>query len=159
MSRAQEVIGEPPGRIAPARYMKGAFWRHFAVKYPEANWMHKKMLRVHGKVQRALADSGTAAGRDELWQAQCNCPYWHGVFGGLYAPHLRSALLHHLIQAETLLDSLEPAAKNPSPRVESRDFDRHVAACHEGSRHLPARLLPVIDDEMQRRVVHLSRFR
>ena len=43
--------------------------------------------------------------------------------------------------------------------VESRDFDRHVAAYREGGRHLPARLLPVIDDEMYRRVVHLSRFR
>jgi hypothetical protein len=27
-----------------------------------------------------------------LYRGQCNWPYWHGVFGGMYLPHLRSAL-------------------------------------------------------------------
>ena len=32
--------------------------------------------------------------------AQGNDPYWHGVFGGLYLPHLREAAYSHIIQAE-----------------------------------------------------------
>jgi alpha-amylase len=42
--------------------------------------------------------------RDHLYRGQCNCPYWHGAFGGIYLPHLRNAVYHHLIEADTLLD-------------------------------------------------------
>lgn len=42
--------------------------------------------------------------RTELYRGQCNCPYWHGAFGGLYLPHLRNAIYKHLIQADTLLE-------------------------------------------------------
>jgi len=38
---------------------------------------------------------------------QCNDPYWHGVFGGLYLPHLRQSAYIHLIEAEKKL-SLDP---------------------------------------------------
>ena len=41
---------------------------------------------------------------DHIWQAQCNCAYWHGVFGGLYLPHLRFGLYRNLIQAQAKLD-------------------------------------------------------
>jgi alpha-amylase len=40
-----------------------------------------------------------------LLRAQCNDAYWHGIFGGLYSPHLRTALWHELILAETLADA------------------------------------------------------
>ena len=43
---------------------------------------------------------------DHLYQSQCNDSYWHGVFGGLYLPHLRSAVYEHLIQAEFLADTV-----------------------------------------------------
>jgi hypothetical protein len=36
----------------------------------------------------------------DLYKGQCNDPYWHGVFGGLYLPHLREAAYHHLLEAE-----------------------------------------------------------
>jgi len=39
-----------------------------------------------------------------LYRGQCNCPYWHGVFGGMYLPHLRSALYRELIKADKLTD-------------------------------------------------------
>ena len=44
--------------------------------------------------------------RVELYRAQCNCSYWHGAFGGLYLPHLRNAVFHHLIAADTLLEQI-----------------------------------------------------
>lgn len=38
-----------------------------------------------------------------LYRAQCNCAYWHGVFGGLYMPFLRVAVYRELLRAENLL--------------------------------------------------------
>ena len=44
--------------------------------------------RRQDKAFRAIARSGGTL----LLRSQCNDAYWHGVFGGLYAPHLRTAL-------------------------------------------------------------------
>ncbi|MCK7583569.1 MAG: DUF1926 domain-containing protein [Chromatiales bacterium] len=46
------------------------------------------------------ASAAPAEARTDLYRAQCNDPYWHGVFGGLYLPHLREAAYHHLLEAE-----------------------------------------------------------
>ena len=89
-------------------FIKGGFWRNFLSKYPESNHMHKRMLMVSRKVREAIdtGRKGSEASRmvDHLYQSQCNDAYWHGVFGGLYLPHLRSAVYEHLIQAEYLAD-------------------------------------------------------
>ncbi len=39
-------------------------------------------------------------------RGQCNDAYWHGVFGGLYSPHLRTAVWRSLERAETIADGL-----------------------------------------------------
>ncbi|GIX03630.1 MAG: alpha-amylase [Planctomycetaceae bacterium] len=49
--------------------------------------------------------------RRHLYRAQCNCPYWHGTFGGLYLPHLRQAVYRELILAERGLDRLSAPTK------------------------------------------------
>jgi hypothetical protein len=94
------------------------------VKYPEVNNMHKKMLRVHDKVYGAgkevLRDADRRAALDNLWAAQCNCPYWHGVFGGIYLSHIRKANYEHLIAAENLVDE---AIRGTSPWVEVTEMD------------------------------------
>lgn len=82
------------------RFLRGGLWDNFLVKYPESNLMHKRMLAVSAKV----ASAGDPVARDHLHQAQCNCAYWHGLFGGLYLGHLRHAVHQHLIAAETLVD-------------------------------------------------------
>src|SRR2546430_17132092 len=41
--------------------------------------------------------------RQAIARAQCNDAYWHGVFGGLYLPHLRHAIWRNLALAETEL--------------------------------------------------------
>jgi len=87
-------------------FMRGGFWRNFKVKYPESNAMYAKSMVVSRKVQQ-LADvdaDAHAAARTELYRGQCNCAYWHGVFGGLYLPHLRHAVYEHLIEAEDIAD-------------------------------------------------------
>jgi hypothetical protein len=87
------------------RFVRGTFWRNFLVKYAESNRMHKQALRLSSAIDKAkLPPATAAAARDHVWQGQCNCGYWHGVFGGLYLPHLRFGLYTHLIAAQKLLD-------------------------------------------------------
>ncbi len=84
-------------------FLRGGFWRVFLAKYPESNNMHKKMLYVGDKVNR-LPEAQRTEALDALWTGQCNCAYWHGVFGGLYLNHLRTAVYEHLLRAERLVD-------------------------------------------------------
>lgn len=91
-------------------FVRGVSWRNFLVRYPESNRMHKMASRLSFSIQDELSGKVSAArkkvllaARDHVWQAQCNCGYWHGVFGGLYLPHLRRAIHGHLARAEKLL--------------------------------------------------------
>jgi alpha-amylase len=130
------------------RFLHGGFWRNFLSKYPESNQTQKLMLAVSKHWQkvnggqrspapsepgRRPAPSGTGWSNPEftrlleeaqthLLASQCNDAYWHGVFGGLYAPHLRSAVLRHLIQAEALLDQVSAGAASLQ-QVRQEDFD------------------------------------
>jgi hypothetical protein len=112
---AQRAYGEARDALKAANvletsgpFLKGGTWRGFQSKYPEANWLHKKMLRVSEKVRSAAAkdvrDPRVAEAREKLWQGQCNCPYWHGIFGGLYLNYLRDAVWGRLVGAEALAD-------------------------------------------------------
>ena len=103
-------------------FLRGGFWRNFLVKYPEANTLHKKMLRVSEKVHALPGRSRqSAAALQALWRGQCNDAYWHGVFGGLYLPHLRHAVFHHLIQAERVAEDSQKGAR--TVRIETTDWD------------------------------------
>ncbi|MBQ3834144.1 MAG: DUF1926 domain-containing protein, partial [Elusimicrobia bacterium] len=82
-------------------FIRGGFWRNFLSKYDEVNNMHKKMIRVSKKLQDKKVDVSSDI-QKELYSGQCNCAYWHGVFGGLYLPHLRNAIYEHLLKAENL---------------------------------------------------------
>jgi alpha-amylase len=101
--------------------MRGGFWRNFLVRYPEANNQHKKMLRVHERVYAAGATE--ASGAVHLWKAQANDTYWHGLFGGIYMTHVRSAIYHHLIKAENAADRMLYSTTSWQ-RYEFIDFDR-----------------------------------
>lgn len=107
-------------RIRP--FLRGGFWRNFLTKYPEANTLHKKMLRVSQQVHALPPENrrGSAA-LQALWRGQCNDAYWHGVFGGLYLQHLRHAAFQHLILAERALEQGRP--KTPPVRIETLDWD------------------------------------
>lgn len=114
------------------RFVRGGFWRNFKAKYPETEEMYARMLEVSQALQHAESEKGNEstgpatvlpidqanaaarvanpaldAARRELYRAQCNCPWWHGSFGGLYLPHLRNAVYRHLIQAENHLLAAE----------------------------------------------------
>jgi alpha-amylase/alpha-mannosidase (GH57 family) len=89
-----------------AGLVRGAHWRNFLVRYPESNRMHKKMLALSALQRFRAGEQGApdlSAARRAIGRAQCNDAYWHGVFGGLYLPHLRAAIWRNLAQAERLL--------------------------------------------------------
>lgn len=129
-----------------ADFLRGGYWRHFLVKYPEANNLHKKMLRVAAQVKAAAlaapavpvraGDGGAttvdvaggaadslAEARDALWRGQGNDPYWHGVFGGIYLNHLRGANYAALLEAEALTDRVRHGDA-AFCELEIVDFDR-----------------------------------
>jgi len=92
------------------QFLKGGFWRNFFIRYPEANDMHKKMLfisnKINGKLDAIQKDSEKRRllnAREHVWAGQCNCAYWHGVFGGVYTSYLRNGLYSHIIKAEDAL--------------------------------------------------------
>jgi 4-alpha-glucanotransferase len=101
--RAIERLKESPDGEKIRRFMKGGIWRNFFAKYPESNDLHKRVLHLRKKI----GEKAFTTGRDPLaylYRAECNDAYWHGVFGGLYLPHLRHALYENLIKAEALYD-------------------------------------------------------
>ncbi len=110
-------------------FVRGGHWRGFLAKYPEANLMHKKMLAVSNLFQAAAAKDAVdhhelAQAQHLLYAGQCNCAYWHGVFGGLYLPHLRSAVYQKLIAAEAILRRL--AGTEVAAAIEDRDCDGYA---------------------------------
>jgi len=118
------------GSAGARNFIRGGFWRNFLTKYEESNNLHKKMLRVAEKVHRAaetLSEAGQKSAAklqkmlDALWAGQCNCAYWHGVFGGLYLPHLRQALYRELLSAEQQADKVLGEA---GINVQEDDFDK-----------------------------------
>ena len=106
-----------------ARWLRGAFWRNFQVKYREINDLHKQMLRVSGKTDAMADGPDRARALDHLYQGQSNDCYWHGVFGGIYISHMRLATHQHLIAAEDLADSAARAAGSLPDGIAPADTD------------------------------------
>ncbi len=116
----------PCGSYPEMLEWSGGYFRNYLMKYPESNNMHKKMLSVSERVNSiAMVKSGDRRfelARRHLYRGECNCAYWHGVFGGLYLNHLRSSVYHHLIESENLIDSI--LHKGSWGEVKIWDMDR-----------------------------------
>jgi alpha-amylase len=101
------------------RWLRGAFWRNYQVKYREVNDLHKQMLRVSAKVEAMDEGPDREVALDHLHRGQSNDCYWHGLFGGIYIAHMRAATLGHLIAAEDMAD----AALNSLEVADTGDLD------------------------------------
>ena len=101
-------------------FIRGGIWKNFFSRYPESNWMHKRMLRLSERLAQLPAELATPRMRVLLYQAQANDAYWHGLFGGLYLPHLRRALYAAMIELESHLDR---SAARPESYQEDLDCD------------------------------------
>ena len=101
-----ERLKELPDGGQIRRFIKGGFWRNFFAKYPESNDLHKRVLHLREKIgdEKRKPVPQRQDPLPYLHRAQCNDAYWHGVFGGLYLPHLRHAVYENLIKAEALYD-------------------------------------------------------
>ena len=115
LTRLEDELGAERLAGPDGALVRGAHWRSFLVKYVEANRMHKKMLALSA-LCRSRGDPPDA--RRAIGRAQCNDAYWHGVFGGLYLPHLRAAVWRNLAIAERELRRGEASS------FEVLDFDR-----------------------------------
>jgi len=104
LTRLERDLGEARVAGPDGALIRGAHWRNFLVKYPESNRMHKKMMALSALARRR---GDPPAVRRAIGRAQCNDAYWHGVFGGLYLPHLRDAIWRNLAEAEGLLRQTE----------------------------------------------------
>ncbi len=87
-----------------SRFLRGGFWRNFLVKYPESNLQRSKSFHVSRMVHRTVSDDPEA--KKSLWRSQCNCAYWHGLFGGIYLNYLRHANYSNMIRAEVAADKV-----------------------------------------------------
>ncbi|MGB4726782.1 MAG: alpha-amylase/4-alpha-glucanotransferase domain-containing protein [Thermogutta sp.] len=126
-SLRHEMSGDPRWSRVRA-FIRGGYWRNFRVKYPEANEMYARMMEVSRRIQNAIssapADSTLRDAQLELYRGQCNCPYWHGAFGGIYLPHLRNAVYEHLIAADNLIEQhFRSQSAWVDVRAEDFDFD------------------------------------
>lgn len=99
------------------KFLRGGFWRNFLVKYPEINHMQKRGLTLSQRIHSLPPGETRDKALDALWASQCNCAYWHGVFGGVYLFHIRSANYSNLIKAEMLLENTD------TPKIEQIDFN------------------------------------
>ncbi|MBI5453913.1 MAG: DUF1926 domain-containing protein, partial [Deltaproteobacteria bacterium] len=84
----------------------------------------KRMLLASRAVGNApnLSHEEKAIAETHLYKGQCNDPYWHGVFGGLYLPHLRTEVYRHLIESE-VRSKIDSGLGNVLSSVEMEDID------------------------------------
>ncbi len=87
-------------------FLRGGIWKNFLVKYPESARMFGRMLWTRNWIRETHPEPEPHPSRwtDDpamvhVLRAQCNDAYWHGVFGGIYLPHLRHAIYRELIEA------------------------------------------------------------
>jgi 4-alpha-glucanotransferase len=126
--RAARRVAELPDAGEVERFFRpGGYWRNFKTKYAECDEMYARMLMVSERLS-AIEANGTGdpdyleVARQELYRGQCNCPYWHGSFGGLYLPHLRNAIYRSLVAADNALDEAE-GRSGPRVALEVDDFN------------------------------------
>src|SRR5688572_24501695 len=139
LGKLETALG--PERLAgqDGAFIRGAHWRNFFVKYPESNRAHKKMMALSALCRRR---GDPVIARRAIGHAQCNDASWHGVFGGLYLPHLREAIWLNLARAERELrvgEKLEAevldfdADGNDEVWVHSSKFSALVAPARGGA--------------------------
>jgi hypothetical protein len=116
----RELKKSSPARAR--RFLRGGIFPEYFLKYRESDHLHKRMLMVSEKVNRGQDEAAIR----ELYKGQGNDPYWHGVFGGLYLPHLRETAYYHLLQAEKRLFS------EPGWRETDYDRDGRTEVFYEG---------------------------
>ncbi|WP_300368399.1 alpha-amylase/4-alpha-glucanotransferase domain-containing protein [Brachyspira sp.] len=119
----QEELKKSQDNDVISRFMRGGFWRNFFSKYSESNRMNKRMIFASNMIGE-ITESNYKEKEEALsylLRGQCNCPYWHGTFGGLYLNNLRHATYSNLIKSTFI--SLEKVYGRKYFLSHSSDFD------------------------------------
>jgi 4-alpha-glucanotransferase len=111
-------------------FVHGATWRNFLARYPEASRLEQRMVRTSELTRRMglrppeglTQPSQLHPAVRALFRGQCNCAYWHGVFGGLYLPFLRDAVVDELLESRARLEALR-GDQEGAPMAELADLD------------------------------------
>lgn len=100
-------------------FLSGGFWRNFLSIYPESKELQGRILSA----EALILESENTEALHHFWRSQCNCAFWHGVFGGIYLPHLREAVWKELNRAEW--DALNTVDGYPLIKTEDINADGH----------------------------------
>lgn len=113
----------------------GGDFRNFFKKYPESDFMRRRMLYVSreaDKIKNDLKESSTFSkverAKEEIYKAQSNCAYWHGIFGGVYAKSLRHSVYSHIIKAEGVLKGNNKEIESETMNLTDKDSESFIAA-------------------------------
>ena len=125
---ARAAAPSDPRLAAAVPFLRGGTWRNFRHRYPEAAEMYARSIAVSDRLEAVrgrlpAADATVDRATTALYRGQCNCAHWHGAFGGIYLPHLRNAVYRELIEADTLLDAVDPPERLPAVVTRDWDFD------------------------------------
>jgi len=125
LAEAKRILQEK-GIPRPEQMLFSGNFKFFYRKYDEANRMHHKTRNLSNLVwmgvDRAQGAESQKLARDALrhhLRSQCNCAYWHGIFGGLYLNYLREAVNEEMIKAEK---AAHAALHTKLPHVVRLDF-------------------------------------
>ncbi len=110
----------------------GVVFRRFLKRYSESNFLYSKMMFTSLLVGQIRGDKyKKKAGREELWKAQSNYPFWHGRHAGIYVNKLRKAAYTALIEAEKITQ--EKGVFIPSIIKTDFDFDGQDEYLYQGN--------------------------
>lgn len=113
--KPKRTIKIPHASYSEMMEWSGGKFYNFLDRYPESRFMRDRMWEVSDRLNKM--NTNGSAGKlskafQSLYKSQCNCSYWHGVFGGLYLHHLRSAVFENLIDAERgMFEAQKPKAQ------------------------------------------------
>ncbi len=169
---AKGIVSIPHASYSEMMEWSGGNFYNFFEKYTESGYMRDRMLDLSHRLYMKTSKNGSTEAldraRDFLYKAQCNCSYWHGVFGGLYLHHLRSAIFENIIKAEQELatEEIKKVPFSEESRLDSgtrlvlREKDLHLffnpkyGACLEELDYLPKSVNLTCNIQRRKEVYH-----
>lgn len=105
-------------------FLHSGYFKNFMNKYPEVRWMRQRMQYTSRRVEKIQNARKKKEAESALWKGECNCPYWHGVFGGLYLHHLRRSTYENLIEADVISSEVNRNFKSGALHWEQIDINQ-----------------------------------
>jgi alpha-amylase len=123
---------EELSRIQPP-HSEGHF-RNFLSRYPESRLMYERTSEIvrfilnenPGAIPEKKSNDALSSALWHVLRAQCNCAYWHGVFGGIYLNFIRFENHREILTAEKILSDAgihKTGARNIGATISSGKTD------------------------------------